>query len=114
KPDQRYRLEVFRDGLFAEAWSRTLPDRLRQGQPFSVALGSCYCVPRNAGIDRCFPPQLHAGDGDPIRFRVLGGDQIYMDAAERTGQPIVVGAPDPYARYLAQWTGLLYSSWLGQ
>lgn len=111
-PDQRYRLVVSRDGVFAEAWSRTLPLSVALGDCFSIALGSCYCVARSKGIDACYPPKLHEGDTDPIRFRVLAGDQIYMDASERTGQPILSPAPKPYERYLSQWTKLLYSSWL--
>lgn len=114
-PDQRYRLTVSRDGSFAEGWSRTFPERIAQGVPFTVALGSCYCVGRNRGIDTCYPPKLHEGDADPIRFRVLAGDQLYMDASESTGLPIMAAAaPRPLERYLSQWSKLLYGSWLGR
>ncbi len=114
QPDQRYRLTVSRDGTFAEGWSRTFPDRVAQGVPFTVALGSCFCVGRSRGIDACYPPKLHDGDADPIRFRVLAGDQLYMDANESTGLPILATAPRPLERYQSQWSSLLYGSWLGR
>jgi hypothetical protein len=113
-PDERYHLEIVRPGVSSEAWSRTLPERLGVGQSFSVALGSCYCVPKNRGIDRCYPPKLHATRQDPIRFRVLAGDQIYMDSDALSGKANLFEAPKPYRRYLQQWDSLLYSSWLKQ
>lgn len=114
QPDQRYRLTVSRDGVFAEGWSRTLPERIAQGVPFTVALGSCFCLARNRGIDVCYPPKLHDGDADPIRFRVLAGDQLYMDCSESTGLPITTPTPKPLERYASQWSKLLYGSWLAR
>jgi hypothetical protein len=114
QPDQRYRLTVSRDGVFAEGWSRTFPERIAQGSPFTIALGSCFCIARNRGIDACYPPKLHATEADPIRFRVLAGDQLYMDSSESTGWFITTPAPKPFERYLSQWSKLLYATWLAR
>lgn len=88
----------------ASGFSRTLPARVSLNQPFTIALGSCYCVATDPGLESCFPPKrFHRTSVDPIRLRFLCGDQIYMDLSPKSGSPIVVGAPDPWARYPSQW-----------
>jgi hypothetical protein len=104
QPDSPYTLSApFRGGGSFRANSRTLPVQLASDQPFTVALGSCYCLPRDTGLSACYPPELHAGESDPIRVRFLTGDQIYMDLTPTSGSPIIFSAPDPWERYFQQW-----------
>ncbi|HVU00353.1 MAG TPA: hypothetical protein VHE30_01325 [Polyangiaceae bacterium] len=113
RSDSVYRLDASRNGVLASASSRTLPASLPVGQSFTVALGSCYSIANDPGLTASYPPKLHDPNGrDPIRLRFLGGDQLYMDLTASSGSPIIVGAPDPWEKYLAQWERLQFSTFL--
>ena len=93
--------------------SRTLPEQLAPNASFTIALASCYCFARDPGVGRFYPPKLHEPPGgDPIRLRILCGDQIYMDLSPSTGYPILVNAPEPWSRYLEQWDAARYRTFL--
>lgn len=113
-PDRAYRLHVGDDeGREALGIARTLPDALRPGQPFTIALGSCYNWPMDTQtIFQYFPPAGHGWESeDPIRLTFLLGDQIYMDLdtaidlekPDAYSKPLAQ-APDPWHAYLEQWT----------
>ncbi|HKB16915.1 MAG TPA: hypothetical protein VKF62_12685, partial [Planctomycetota bacterium] len=78
-PDRPYTLAAL-DGS-GEAYSRTLPAApLRPQDPFTIALASCYCVSEDKGLSGSYPPPRHHPDSpDPVRLRLLGGDQLYLD-----------------------------------
>jgi hypothetical protein len=103
----RYVLTALAGGQTLSAESRTLPAGLPADRPFTVALGSCYCLATDrkhgAPLHACYPPALHDGEADPVRLRFLCGDQIYMDLSEHSGLPLVFDAPDPWRRYFDQW-----------
>ena len=72
--DQRYLLTASSNGGPKTAvWSRTLPSALALGKPFTVALGSCYCLPKNQGIPY-WNETIDAGKGAnlPIFHTELG------------------------------------------
>ena len=106
-PDVPYRLRAgLSSGETASAFSRTLPPPLRPGQPFTIAAGSCYSVFEDRGrLGRFYPPKAFEGPDDPIRLRILMGDQIYMDLDPRTGEPDYFDKdpPEPWSRYGGQW-----------
>jgi hypothetical protein len=84
------------------ATSRTLPEKLEPGQPFTIAIGSCFCPFGGGVVANEHTPQTHAGETDPIRLRFLVGDQIYMDLSPSNGQPCLT-APEPWERYRDHW-----------
>jgi len=106
-PDVPYRLRAaLPSGETAMADSRTLPPPLRPGQPFTIAAGSCYSVFDDRGrLDQFYPPKAFEGPDDPIRLRILMGDQLYMDLEPGTGEPDYFDSdpPDPWSRYGGQW-----------
>lgn len=114
-PDSAYRLTVtLAGGSTATGASRTLPDAVPPGTPFTFALGSCHCLARDpGGWGAFFPPDPHRDGGpDPVRLRLLCGDQIYMDLTPGGGGPILFGAPDPWDRYRDQWATARYGEFL--
>ena len=105
-PDSPYTLSATdAAGNQDDCRSRTLPASSEIGRPFTFSLGSCYSVAQDEGLGRDYPPPRHAKDSpDPVRFRVLCGDQIYMDLSPKSGLPVVTPAPDPWKRYVEHWT----------
>jgi hypothetical protein len=105
-PDTPYELRArTASGDGDSARSRTLPIGKRKATSFTIALGSCYSVAQDEGLRTSYPPKAHDRDsGDPIRMRILCGDQIYMDLAPTSGGPLIFsGRPDPWSRYPEQW-----------
>lgn len=99
-------LEVTAGGERAVSRTRTLPVRLAGGTRFTIALASCYCISQDNGpVGAGFPPPFHRPPTpDPVRFRFLAGDQVYMDLKYESGSPIVsLQPPDPWTRYQRQW-----------
>jgi hypothetical protein len=112
--DTAYRLSASDpEGNRDECRSRTLPGATETGQPFTFSLGSCYSVAQDKGLGRDYPPPRHGDDGpDPVRFRILCGDQLYMDLSPNTGLPIVTPAPDPWKRYVEHWSDARFRPFL--
>ncbi len=100
-------------GEEARARSRTLPAQLVPGAPFTLALGSCYCLARDPGLHSFYPPVAHRPEGaDPVRLRLLAGDQIYMDLSPVDGGVSIFRKPDPWQRYPDQWGRAGYAEFL--
>lgn len=101
-------------GSSAEAVSRTLPDREVVGAPFTLAFGSCYYAENDTkGLAERFPPQGNDVNGaDPIRLRLLLGDQLYMDLG--SGTMPLFNTPDPWERYHTHWNKQQFSSFLAK
>src|SRR6185436_16109358 len=58
-------------------------------------------------------PSIHRESGpDPVRLRLLCGDQIYMDLSPTDGSPLVFDAPEPWSRYASQWRTLDFDAFL--
>ncbi|MCI0377857.1 MAG: hypothetical protein L0215_09635 [Gemmataceae bacterium] len=103
QPDARYTLEAVANQESVQGTSRTLPSALAAGQPFTIALGSCYCRAKDRVLASVYPPPLHDNETDPIRMRFLGGDQIYMDLSATSGAPLLLEVPAPWQLYANQW-----------
>lgn len=112
RPDTEYALTAQGGGADADtARSRTLPDHLTPLTPFTLSVGSCYCPATDNGIAHW--SRMHAfGSDDPIRLRILCGDQIYMDLGPNSGGPISNPAPDPWRRYPQLWESPAYRPFL--
>jgi PhoD-like phosphatase len=103
-PDCEYTLRArIGGGAWTEGRSRTLPQGHPAGKPFTISLGSCYCPSEDKGIGEFYPPGLHDSPEDPVRLRILCGDQLYMDLRPDTGGVIVKDEPNPWLRYTDHW-----------
>ena len=102
--DQAYTLRAAGDPGVATV-SRTLPRDIPLLKRFTVALGSCYCHATRSVLGAPFyPPSQYRRDGDdPVRWRFLCGDQIYMDLSATSGDALLTDAPDPWTKYRDQW-----------
>jgi len=113
--DATYTLEAVTGHNRAQAAARTLPQALTPLHPFTIAIGSCFSLPQDRGINAFYPPAPHRdGSPDPIRLRVLCGDQIYMDLSPTSGSPLVFDAPEPWQHYHEQWHNAPYAAFLGK
>lgn len=113
--DTVYTLEAVAGNSRAQATSRTLPQTIAPLQPFSIAFGSCFNLPKDRGINAFYPPVQHGEQSlDPIRLRVLCGDQIYMDLSATSASPLVFKAPDPWQRYGEAWRHPTSASFLSK
>lgn len=113
RPDTSYVLEVSSGNEQTQTASRTLPPRLELNQPFTIAVGSCFNLPRDRGITAFYPPERHRDGGDdPIRLRALCGDQIYMDLSPNSADALIFEAPEPWERYRLQWDDPTFAAFL--
>lgn len=92
--------------------SRTLP-ALESFKPVSMGFGSCYGRVRGKGIDAWAKLNAIFNDpNNPLRFRVLCGDQIYLDLDPADDGAIKLSKPPIWRRYLQQWQFLPFQNFL--
>ncbi len=100
-PDTPYALTHLGSNLTVA--SRTLPSR-ESFNPVTMGFGSCYGRVRGKGIDAWTKLNSIFNDpNNPLRFRVLCGDQIYMDLDPADDGAIKMTMPPFWRRYLQQW-----------
>jgi len=101
RKDQVYRIQIKDE----TAVSRTLPQPLKQGKPFTIGVASCFGSARGNTVGLWHALLEHSyKDDNPIRFQVLCGDQVYMDLDARDSILWTDGLPSPWGRYSEQWT----------
>jgi len=100
-PDLQYSLTLLDDGSTVS--SRTLPSA-PDLKPITIGVGSCYGRSQGKQVDAW--SRLNAifnGPNNPLRFRILCGDQLYLDLDPRDDGTITRSAPPVWERYLDQW-----------
>jgi hypothetical protein len=104
-PNTVHEMEAtFAGGSRRTSRSRTLPSALPPDEPFTVAVGSCYSFWEDRGrLSSFYPGPFRASGPNPIRLRLLVGDQLYMDLDPVDGDLISLRTPDAAARYATQW-----------
>lgn len=102
RPDMEYSLSSLSAVSSDAVTSRTLPP-LSASKPITMGVGSCYGRVRGRNVDQWVKLKDIFNDRDnPIRFRFLCGDQIYMDLDPATDD-VVDGKPNSMLRYQSQW-----------
>ena len=92
--------------------SRTLPAR-ESFKPVSLGFGSCYGRVRGKGVDAWTKLNSIFNDpNNPLRFRVLCGDQIYLDLDPADDGAVKTDKPPLWRRYLEQWQFLPFQQFL--
>ncbi|HJT19233.1 MAG TPA: alkaline phosphatase D family protein [Nitrospira sp.] len=101
EPDTEYTLTLTDEADSASA--RTLPVA-GDLKPLSIAVGSCYGRSRGKEIDAWLQLKDSFNEpNDPLRFRILCGDQIYLDLDPDDDGTIKIFTPPVWKRYLEQW-----------
>lgn len=92
--------------------SRTLPAR-ESFKPVSMGFGSCYGRVRGKGIDAWNKLNSIFNDpNNPLRFRVLCGDQIYLDLDPADDGVARNDKPPLWRRYVEQWQFVPFQQFL--
>lgn len=108
--DREFTLTHIRTGVAAA--SRTLPS-LNSFNPVSIGFGSCYGRVRGKGIDAWANLSSIFNDPkNPLRFRVLCGDQIYIDLDPADDGAVMRDKPPLWQRYIRQWQFLPFQNFL--
>ena len=105
QPNTVYELTVTAaDGTSDRVVAQTLPGQGLTGPPSRLRSAQCYCLSQDMGLlGATYPPAPFRTTADPVRLKLLVGDQIYMDLDARTGSPVITHQPDPWTRYREQW-----------
>jgi len=76
-----------------------------------MAIGSCYCEATDKGAEH-WSVLKSFGLDNPLRLRVLCGDQVYLDLSQASGNPIIMNAPNPWERYPEHWESRRFRAFL--